>query len=79
MPPKVVRRQIGGAWYTGIWSGLKKAYDFVKDKKLVSTVAKAVGQDGVAKVAGQLGLGRKKRSNQTAGAKRKAKKAIRFS
>jgi hypothetical protein len=42
MPRRVShrRRQRGGAWYDDAWSWLKKAHNWVKSNKIVSTVGK---------------------------------------
>jgi hypothetical protein len=62
--PRRTRALIGGSKFTDFF---KKAHDFIKSKKLVSTVANALGSVGVpyagtiGNVAGKLGYGRRRR------------------
>lgn len=63
------KRIIRGAGIFGkIWSGLKKAIGYARDKKLVSSVANSIAQATgnptaarVGAVAGRLGFGRKRK------------------
>lgn len=58
------RRRRGGSWLT---NALSKAHNWIKSKKIISTVGNALGAVGVpyagaiGKVAGTLGYGRRRR------------------
>jgi hypothetical protein len=69
---KTKRRQMGGSAFTDFFTktipnGLKKAANFVKDQKLISK-GLALIPDGraqaAAKIAGQVGLGRRRRKHR---------------
>jgi len=76
---KKIRVQHGGSIFSGIWDGLKKAYNWVKDNGVASKIATAVGRPDVAAVTKQLGFRKKKRPTmpkQVAGRKTKRKNAL---
>lgn len=58
---------------------IKPAYNFAKDTKIVSRLADAAGQKGIAEGARQVGLGhRRKRKTQKGGAKAVGGGAMRY-
>lgn len=62
------RRHTGGAWYDTLWSGIKSAANWVKDKGLISKglalVPGLAGKVGSV-AAASLGLGRRRRRTVT--------------
>ena len=59
------QRQLHGNGFFGdIWSGIKSVGNFVKDNKLISTGLSLIphaGAQTAGRIAGQLGLGRKRK------------------
>lgn len=55
IPPEL--DQDGYGFFGDLWNGAKKAFGWIKDNKVVSKVARALGQNTVANVADQLGFG----------------------
>jgi hypothetical protein len=54
----------GDGFFGDVWSGIKKAANWVKDNKVISGVAKALpipGAQVVGNIAGAVGLGRRRR------------------
>ncbi len=71
---KKIRVQHGGGFWSGVWNGVKKGYDWVKDNHVVSTITAAAGQPIPAAVGRILGFGKKKGpTKQVAGRKTKSK------
>ncbi len=59
-----MRRRIGGSFFGNVWNGIKKAANFVKDNKLISKGLALIphpGAQAAAKVAGTVGIGRRRR------------------
>jgi hypothetical protein len=62
---------IGNFFRNKVGPALKKGFDFVKDNKLISKGLNLVGQNKLGALAGQVGLGRrKKRTTKKTGARR---------
>lgn len=58
---KRIRRQRGSGFFGDLWSGIKKAGNWVKDNRIISGVAKAIPNpisQVVGNVAHAVGLGR---------------------
>lgn len=56
----------GSGFWGDLWSGVKKGFNFLKDNKIVSTVAKLIPHpvaQQVGNVAGQLGMGKRGYTN----------------
>jgi len=80
--------QHGEGFFGDLWDGVKKVGGFLKDSKILSTVGSMIPIPGVqagAKIAGQLGFGKKKKKKtKTGGAKkvgagkRKKKNVLKF-
>jgi hypothetical protein len=51
--------QEGYGFWGDLWNGAKKAFGWVRDNKVISKAANALGQGTIANVAGQLGFGRR--------------------
>lgn len=65
MPRRVNPRKRGGAYgagfFDGIVSAVKKAIPFVRDNKLISKGANALGFKNVGNIASSLGFGKRRR------------------
>lgn len=67
MSKAALRRQMqlhGEGFFGDVWSGIKKATGFLKDNKIISSVASLIphpAAQSVGRVAGSLGFGRKGR------------------
>ena len=62
-PRKTYRRHRGAGIFSDIWSGVKKAANWIKDNKVISRVAKLIPHPKAAVVgdaAEKLGLGRRR-------------------
>ncbi len=76
--PKTSARRLRGGDFLGIANfvktkllpNLKTAYNFAKDNKLVSKGLNLVGQNKLANLANQVGLGRKRRTTKKTGMRR---------
>jgi hypothetical protein len=59
-----LRKMHGAGFFGDIWGGIKKVANFIKDKKILSTLASVVplpGASGASKVLGVAGLGRQRK------------------
>ncbi len=58
------RRLVGRGFFNSLWSGIKSVGSFIKDNKLISrglSLIPHAGAQTAGNIAGQLGLGRKRR------------------
>jgi hypothetical protein len=63
MPKRVGMSMRGEGFFGDVWDGIKKAANWVKDRKIISGVAKAIPNpisQVVGNVAGAVGLGKRR-------------------
>ena len=77
---KRTKKMMGGAWYDSVWNGIKSVAsplnDALKATKIISTVGGLIpnaAAQTAARVAGQLGYGKRKRQR---GGARKTRSVI---
>lgn len=51
----------GGSFWSKLKKGVSKGAKYIKDKKMISKVAKALGHDTVGNIAEQVDFGKKRR------------------
>jgi hypothetical protein len=61
---KAKARQAGAGFFTDVWRGIKSVGKFIKDKKLISTIASVLpvpGAAAISKITSVAGLGRQRK------------------